>query len=162
MPLPSYLGGEQIIVSNMDLTDSRVRNYKRMAKRRVVFRLGVTYQTPAALLREIPGIVADIFREIEGAALDKVHFFSYGDFTTRSWMFRSPNFWKCTGSRMSPAANVPTMVFFRAAFMWPHDSGIFSLHWASHLCGMKIVCIQIKWHSTLKRHVSSPKGTSKG
>jgi len=77
----SSLGGEQIVVSNKDLTDSRVRNYKRMAKRRVVFRLGVTYQTPAALLREIPGIVTDIFREIPGTTLDRVHFFSYGDFS---------------------------------------------------------------------------------
>ena len=75
------LGGEQIVVSNKDLTDSRVRNYKRMARRRVVFRLGVTYQTPASLLQEIPGIVTDIFREIEGATLDRVHFFSYGDFS---------------------------------------------------------------------------------
>lgn len=75
------LGGEQIVVSNKDLTDSRVRNYKRMARRRVVFRLGVTYQTPAERLREIPGIVADVFREIEGATLDRVHFFSYGDFS---------------------------------------------------------------------------------
>jgi len=75
------LGGEQIVVSNKDLTDSRVRNYKRMAKRRVVFRLGVTYQTPASLLREIPGIVTEIFREIEGTTLDRVHFFSYGDFS---------------------------------------------------------------------------------
>lgn len=77
----SSLGGEQIVVSNKDLTDSRVRNYKRMAKRRVVFRLGVTYQTPATLLREIPGVVAEIFREIEGTTLDRVHFFSYGDFS---------------------------------------------------------------------------------
>ncbi|MDP2658580.1 MAG: mechanosensitive ion channel family protein [Candidatus Deferrimicrobium sp.] len=75
------LDGEQIVVSNKDLTDSRVRNYKRMAKRRVAFRLGVTYQTPASLLREIPGIVTEIFREIEGATLDRVHFFSYGDFS---------------------------------------------------------------------------------
>jgi small-conductance mechanosensitive channel len=72
------LGGEQIIVSNKDLTDSRVRNFKRMTKRRVVFHLGVTYQTPADALREIPGIIADIFREIDGAALDRVHFSSYG------------------------------------------------------------------------------------
>jgi len=27
------------------------------------------------------GIVAEIFREIEGATLDRVHFFSYGDFS---------------------------------------------------------------------------------
>ena len=75
------LGGEQIIVSNKDLTDSRVRNYKRMARRRVAFQLGVTYQTPAKLLQEIPGIVAEIFRGIEGATLDRVHFSSYGDFS---------------------------------------------------------------------------------
>jgi small-conductance mechanosensitive channel len=75
------LGGEQIVVSNKDLTDSRVRNYKRMARRRVVFQLGVTYQTKAELLREIPGVVADVFRDIEGAVLDRVHFSSYGDFS---------------------------------------------------------------------------------
>ncbi|MCL5885330.1 MAG: mechanosensitive ion channel family protein [Deltaproteobacteria bacterium] len=75
------LDGEQIVVSNKDLTDSRVRNFRRMTKRRVAFRLGVTYRTPATLLREIPGIVTDIFREIEGATLDRVHFFSYGDFS---------------------------------------------------------------------------------
>jgi small-conductance mechanosensitive channel len=77
----SSLGGEQIVMSNKDLTDSRVRNYKRMARRRVVFRLGVTYQTPAERLQEIPGIVADVFREVEGTTLDRVHFFSYGDFS---------------------------------------------------------------------------------
>jgi small-conductance mechanosensitive channel len=73
--------GEQIIVSNKDLTDSRVRNYRRMTKRRVVFRLGVTYRTPAELLREVPGIVAGVFREIEGTTLDRVHFFSFGDYS---------------------------------------------------------------------------------
>ena len=75
------IGGEQIIVSNKDLTDSRVRNYRRMAKRRVVSRLGVTYRTPAELLPEIPGIVAGVFRETGGATLDRVHFASFGDFS---------------------------------------------------------------------------------
>jgi len=32
------LGGEQIVFSNADLTNSRVRNYKRMEQRRVVFK----------------------------------------------------------------------------------------------------------------------------
>jgi small-conductance mechanosensitive channel len=75
------INGEQIIVSNKDLTDSRVRNYRRMAKRRVMFRVGVTYQTPLERLREIPGIVGDIFRELEGTTFERVHFFSYGDFS---------------------------------------------------------------------------------
>lgn len=68
-------------MSNKDLTESRVRNFKRMARRRVVFQLGATYQTSLERLREIPGIVADVFREIEGATLDRVHFFCYGGFS---------------------------------------------------------------------------------
>jgi small-conductance mechanosensitive channel len=77
----SGLGGEQIIISNKDLTDSRVRNFRRMTRRRAVFRLGVTYQTPPAALPEIPEIIADIFGGIDGATLDRAHFFSYGDFS---------------------------------------------------------------------------------
>ncbi|MFZ0134063.1 MAG: mechanosensitive ion channel domain-containing protein, partial [Desulfobacterales bacterium] len=37
------LSGEQLVFSNNDLLKSRVRNFKRMAERRVVFSLGVTY-----------------------------------------------------------------------------------------------------------------------
>ena len=77
----SSLGGEQIVISNKDLTDSRVRNYKRMQKRRVVFRLGVTYQTPLAKMREIPEVIAETIRGIEETAFDRAHFFSYGDFS---------------------------------------------------------------------------------
>jgi small-conductance mechanosensitive channel len=75
------LGGEQIIMSNKDLTDSRVRNYKRMERRRVVFRLGVTYQTPFAKLKEIPELIAGIIRGVGDTAFDRAHFFSYGDFS---------------------------------------------------------------------------------
>ncbi len=75
------LGGEQIIVSNKDLTDSRVRNYKRMAKRRVLFRIGVTYQTPYEMLKEIPGIIKEIIGGIEDTVFDRAHFSSYGDFS---------------------------------------------------------------------------------
>ena len=48
------LGGEMLIFSNSDLTDSRLRNYKLMEKGRVVFKLGVIYQTPLEQLKEIP------------------------------------------------------------------------------------------------------------
>ncbi|MBK5094968.1 MAG: mechanosensitive ion channel family protein, partial [Deltaproteobacteria bacterium] len=75
------LGGEQIIMSNKDLTDSRVRNYKRMERRRVVFRLGVTYQTPFAKLQEIPEVIASVIRGVEDTIFDRAHFFSYGDFS---------------------------------------------------------------------------------
>src|SRR5690606_16566914 len=43
------LGGEQLIFSNTDLVNSRIHNYKRMERRRVVFKLGVRYETPPSL-----------------------------------------------------------------------------------------------------------------
>jgi small-conductance mechanosensitive channel len=76
----SSLGGEQIVMSNKDLTDSRLRNYKRMVRRRVLFRLGVVYQTDLERLKEIPKIVEEVVREIPEAVFDRAHFFSYGDF----------------------------------------------------------------------------------
>ncbi len=73
------LSGELLIFSNADLTDSRVRNYQVMEKRRVVFRFGVTYQTPLERLREIPDLVAGIIKGTEGTSFDRAHFFNYGD-----------------------------------------------------------------------------------
>jgi len=75
------LGGEQLVFANKDLTNTRVRNYKRMQKRRVVFKLGVIYQTPLEKLKEIPGIIKGAISSIENAALDRAHFSSYGDFS---------------------------------------------------------------------------------
>ncbi|GBE02177.1 low conductance mechanosensitive channel YnaI [bacterium BMS3Bbin06] len=75
------LGGEQLVFSNTDLTNSRVRNYKRMEKRRVVFKLGVTYQTSLQQLKEIPLIITGIIKKINDTAFDRAHFSSYGDFS---------------------------------------------------------------------------------
>ncbi len=75
------LGGEQVILSNTDLTSSRVRNYKRMGKRRVVFKFGVTYQTSLEQLKVIPGIIEKIIKAVKDTTFDRGHFFSYGDFS---------------------------------------------------------------------------------
>jgi len=75
------LGGEQLIFSNSDLTNSRVRNYKRMKKRRVVFKLGVIYQTPHEQLKEIPAINKKAVMDVKDTTFDRAHFFSYGDFS---------------------------------------------------------------------------------
>ncbi|HBE72962.1 MAG TPA: mechanosensitive ion channel protein MscS [candidate division Zixibacteria bacterium] len=75
------LSGEQLIFSNTDLTSSRLCNYKRMVNRRVAFKIGVTYQTGAAKVRQIPGIIEKIIRDLPGAVFDRAHFASYGDFS---------------------------------------------------------------------------------
>jgi small-conductance mechanosensitive channel len=75
------LGGEQLVFSNTDLTSSRLQNYKRMEKRRVVFRLGVTYQASLEQLKEIPKIIKAAIESVGEVAFDRAHFFSYGDFS---------------------------------------------------------------------------------
>ncbi len=74
------LGGEQLVFSNTDLTNSRVRNFKRMERRRVVFKFGVTYQTTSAQAAKIPAIVKEIISGLADTVFDRAHFFSYGDF----------------------------------------------------------------------------------
>lgn len=75
------LGGEQLVFSNTDLTNSRVHNFKKMERRRVVFKLGVTYQTPAEKLKRIPPMVKDIILSQAEAEFDRGHFANYGDFS---------------------------------------------------------------------------------
>jgi len=53
------LGGEQVVFSNSDLLKSRIRNYKRMQTRRIVFGIGVTYEIDKRQLLMVP----DILRE---------------------------------------------------------------------------------------------------
>ena len=52
-----------------------------MGKRRVVFKLGVTYQTRLEQLKEIPIIITNIIKGIDDTVFDRAHFFSYGDFS---------------------------------------------------------------------------------
>lgn len=73
------LSGEQLVFANSDLLSSRVRNYKRMRERRVVFSVGVTYQTPAATLTRLPGVLREIVSGQPGVRFDRAHLRSFDD-----------------------------------------------------------------------------------
>lgn len=73
------LSGEQIVISNTDLTNSRLHNFKRMEQRRILFNLGVTYQTTPQQLRIIPDLIKTTIEAQEGVTFDRAHFASYGD-----------------------------------------------------------------------------------
>lgn len=75
------IGGEQLILSNTDLTNSRVHNFKKMERRRVVFNLGVTYQTSAVKLRSIPKMVKETIEKLDDTIFDRGHLASYGDYS---------------------------------------------------------------------------------
>lgn len=73
------LSGEQIIFSNGDLLSARIRNYKRMYERRVVFQVGVTYETPGEKLKLIPTWIREIIEAQEPVRFDRAHWLSYGE-----------------------------------------------------------------------------------
>ena len=74
------LSGEQVVFSNKDLLDSRIRNYGRMYQRRVVLQIGVTYQTGREGLKEIPEIIQKAIEEHgDHVRFDRCHLSSYDD-----------------------------------------------------------------------------------
>ena len=75
------LSGEQLIFSNSDLLNSRIQNYKRLERRRNIFKLGVLYQTTPEQLRKIPEIIKNIFSKYEDITLDRIHLSDFGDFS---------------------------------------------------------------------------------
>ncbi|MFZ2053792.1 MAG: mechanosensitive ion channel domain-containing protein, partial [Candidatus Aminicenantales bacterium] len=75
------LGGEQLIFANSDLLKSRIRNYQRMEERRIVFNVGVVYQTPPEKLAAIPGMLEEIIKAQDLARFDRSHFKAFGNFS---------------------------------------------------------------------------------
>jgi len=73
------LQGEELVVSNKELTTVRVQNYKKMKRRRVAFTFGVVYGTSKKNLEAIPKIVEDIVSSIEHLEFDRCHFHEFGD-----------------------------------------------------------------------------------
>ncbi len=74
------LSGEQIVFSNADLLRSRIRNYQRLAGRRVEFVLSVTYENPPDRLELIPRLLSEIVEAQPHARLDRAYFKGYRDF----------------------------------------------------------------------------------
>jgi small-conductance mechanosensitive channel len=73
------LQGEELIVSNSELTSSRIQNFKNMQERRIVFSLGVLCETPLDKLEKIPQLVHDIITPISMARFERAHLSAFGD-----------------------------------------------------------------------------------
>jgi small-conductance mechanosensitive channel len=77
------LQGEELIISNKELTSTQVRNFKKLDKRRIVFNVGVTYDTPLVKLKKIPDLIAKIIKAQEFVEFDRAHFSEFGDFSLK-------------------------------------------------------------------------------
>ena len=75
------LSGEEIIVSNSQLINDLVRNYKKMEERRISFSVGILYETPASLVKEVPSIIQTIIEAQDSARFARCHFKNFGDFS---------------------------------------------------------------------------------
>ncbi|MBI2133907.1 mechanosensitive ion channel family protein [Candidatus Woesearchaeota archaeon] len=75
------LEGQELIISNRELTTARVNNYKKMEERRVLFSIGVVYDSTVAKLKEAKEIISEVVRGIESVRLDRVNFKKFNDYS---------------------------------------------------------------------------------
>ena len=73
------ISGEIVVVSNSNLLSSRIRNYKDLDKRRVVFKTGVIYQTGTEKLRKIPALIKAAVIGRTGTEFERSNLFNTGD-----------------------------------------------------------------------------------
>jgi small-conductance mechanosensitive channel len=71
--------GQQLVMPNAEMVKSVIQNYKRLERRRVVFKFGVVYSTTADKLKNIPGWMREIISTQKQATFDRAHFVSFGE-----------------------------------------------------------------------------------
>lgn len=68
------LSGEEIVVGNAALLQSRIRNFKKMRERRVLVRFGVLYSSETERLREVPKLCQEaVACQAPKARFDRAH-----------------------------------------------------------------------------------------
>jgi small-conductance mechanosensitive channel len=84
------VSGEQLIFANSDLLKSRIRNWKRLAERRVVLSFGVPYDTPPDIVERIPGMVRALVEAQDLTRFERAHLKGLGasslDFEAVYWI----------------------------------------------------------------------------
>jgi small-conductance mechanosensitive channel len=75
------LQGEELVVSNSQLTSSEIKNYGVMEYRRIPFTIGVVYGTSKEKLEKIPDMIKEIINQQGDIEIERVHFKSFGDYS---------------------------------------------------------------------------------
>ena len=73
------LRGELLIISNKEIMSSRIQNFRKLEKRRIVFNIGITYETPVETISKIPEFIKKAFMHVDKAELDRAHFSEFGE-----------------------------------------------------------------------------------
>lgn len=75
------LQGEELVMSNRELTTTSLRNFRKLKKRRVVFKLSVAADTSVEKMKEIPSLIENIIQNIELAEFERAHLRGFGEFS---------------------------------------------------------------------------------
>lgn len=75
------LEGQELVVSNKELVESRINNYGRMKQRRVAITIGLAYETSNTLLKKAKNIISKALEKEDLVTLDRIHFKEFGDFS---------------------------------------------------------------------------------
>ena len=71
--------GEELVVGNANLMQSRIRNYRRLRERRVLFVVSIKDDTPMEKLLEVPQMIRDIVGRVPKTRFERVHLREYGN-----------------------------------------------------------------------------------
>jgi len=71
--------GEEIVVSNNELTSARIQNFKKLEERRITFTIGVVYGTSSEKLKKIPSVIEKIIDDTKSARFGRAHFVRFDD-----------------------------------------------------------------------------------
>lgn len=72
------LQGEEIVISNKELTSTRIQNFHSMQSRRIQMTFGILYETPVKVVSALPEKIKTMLGKIDGIKTDRVHFFGFG------------------------------------------------------------------------------------
>jgi len=73
------LQGEELIISNQELTSAQIQNFKKLEERRADFSFGITYETPIEKIEKVSSMIESIIGEVPHARFDRAHFMEFGD-----------------------------------------------------------------------------------
>jgi small-conductance mechanosensitive channel len=85
------VNGEEIIVPNADMMQSRIHNYRRMSERRVLLQIGVLHGTTAEEVAAAAAMLKEAIESVgSGIRFDRAHFKGFGpaslDFEAVYWI----------------------------------------------------------------------------
>lgn len=71
--------GEIVIMNNSSLTNGVISNFADMPSRRLLYRIGVTYDTSLELMEKVPALISSIVSSTEHATFNRCHFVEFAD-----------------------------------------------------------------------------------